>query len=80
MKRFPARTAVFAILLVLSAGLSPIFGRTAQAPEAQASQAAMAKFGDYKAIAQEPYDTWVRSSLYLKMRDGIRLAVDILRP
>lgn len=82
MKPSPARSAVFSILLLLSAGLSPIFGRPAQAtaPKAVASQVPTAGFGKYPAIAQAPYDTWVRSSLYLKMRDGVRLAVDILRP
>jgi putative CocE/NonD family hydrolase len=72
MKRSAVRSAVFFVVLTFAAGLSPIHGQTVPA--------STAKFGDYKAIAQISYDTWVRSSLYLKMRDGVRLAVDILRP
>lgn len=78
MKRSLVYSAVFSVLLVLAAGLSPILGQTVPVPNA--APASKAKFGDYKAIALAPYDSWVRSSLYLKMRDGVRLAVDILRP
>ncbi len=78
MKRSLVYSAVFSVLLLLAAGLSPILGQTVPVPNA--APASKAKFGDYKAIAQAPYDSWVRSSLYLKMRDGVRLAVDILRP
>ena len=40
----------------------------------------ISKFGEYKGYSEKIYDSWVRSSQYLTMRDGIKLAVDIVRP
>jgi putative CocE/NonD family hydrolase len=37
-------------------------------------------FGEYKGYSEAPYDSYVRSSQYLTMRDGIKIAIDILRP
>jgi putative CocE/NonD family hydrolase len=42
--------------------------------------ARVSKFGEYSGYSEERYDSWVRSSEYVTMRDGIKLAVDILRP
>jgi putative CocE/NonD family hydrolase len=74
MKRIPAWAYFPVILLILFAGLAPLLSQTPPAAPAAA------KFGDYKGAGQAPYDSWVRTSLYLPMRDGVRLAVDILRP
>ena len=38
------------------------------------------RFGEYQGYSDERYDSWIRSSRYLTMRDGINLAVDIIRP
>ncbi len=43
-------------------------------------QEKISKFGEYKGYSTELYDSWVRVSQYLTMRDGVRLAVDIIRP
>ena len=80
MKRLPARTLILSIFLIFAAGLAPLFGQTTSAAPAATSPSAAVKFGDYKGVSPAPYDTWVRTSFYLKMRDGVRLAVDILRP
>jgi putative CocE/NonD family hydrolase len=40
----------------------------------------ISKFGEYKGYSQEVYDSWVRRSLYLTMRDGVRLAADVILP
>jgi len=86
VERSAARGFTLSLFLVFAAGLAPLPGQTSSdtapvtAPKSLASQAAAIKFGDYPAGSQASYDTWVRSSLYLKMRDGVRLAVDILRP
>lgn len=40
----------------------------------------ISSFGKYHGYSQEKYDSWVRSSLYLTMRDGTKIAVDIIRP
>ena len=80
MKRLPARTLILTVFLIFAAGLAPLFSQTTSAAPAAAPASVSAKFGDYKAVAPAPYDSWVRTSFYLRMRDGVRLAVDILRP
>ena len=83
MERSAARGFTLSLFLVFAAGLAPLPGQTSSdtapvtAPKSLASQAAAIKFGDYPAGSQASYDTWVRSSLYLKMRDGVRLATDV---
>ncbi|KPK69584.1 hypothetical protein AMJ87_10250 [candidate division WOR_3 bacterium SM23_60] len=38
------------------------------------------KFGQYEGYSEPVYDEWVRTSQYLEMSDGVKLAVDIIRP
>lgn len=40
----------------------------------------VSRFGEYKGYSTEIYDSWVRTSQYLTMRDGIKLAADTIRP
>ncbi len=40
----------------------------------------ISRFGEYKGYSEIVYDSWLRSSRYLTMRDGVKLAIDILRP
>jgi hypothetical protein len=40
----------------------------------------VSKFGEYKGYSEAVYDSWVRTSQYLTMRDGIKIAIDIIRP
>ncbi|MFH1573816.1 MAG: hypothetical protein ABIG68_07510, partial [Acidobacteriota bacterium] len=40
----------------------------------------LSRFGEYRGYSEEKYDSWIRSSQYLAMRDGVRLAVDVIRP
>jgi putative CocE/NonD family hydrolase len=49
-------------------------GGHAQAP------ARFSRLGEYSGYSTAVYDGWQRSSQYLTMRDGVRLAVDIIRP
>lgn len=37
-------------------------------------------FGCYKGYSNEKYDSFIRESIYVPMRDGVELAVDIFRP
>lgn len=37
-------------------------------------------FGQYQGYSEPMYDSWVNSSRYLEMRDGVRLAVDVTFP
>jgi putative CocE/NonD family hydrolase len=36
--------------------------------------------GEYQGYSEASYDEWVKESLYVVMRDGVQLAVDIFRP
>lgn len=40
----------------------------------------VSQLGKYKGYSQEQYDSWVRSSFYITMRDGVKLAADVIRP
>ena len=40
----------------------------------------VSKFGEYHGYSEPIYDTWVRTSLYVPMRDGVKMAIDIYRP
>ncbi len=49
--------------------------------QAQASSAEkISRFGEYRGYSAATYETSVRTSRYLTMRDGVRLAADIIRP
>jgi hypothetical protein len=40
----------------------------------------ISKFGEYRGYSEAVYDSWVRTSRYLTMRDGTKIAIDIVRP
>ena len=40
----------------------------------------VSKFGVYSGYSEPQYDNWTRTSQYVEVRDGTRLAVDIFRP
>ena len=40
----------------------------------------VSSFGEYSGYSAQLYDEWVNSSVYVEMRDGVRIAVDITRP
>src|SRR5207248_2733420 len=40
----------------------------------------VSRFGEYEGFSEPLYDGWVRSSQYVAVRDGTRLAVDVFRP
>ncbi len=40
----------------------------------------ISKFGVYSGYSEAIYDNWTRSSQYVEVRDGTKLAVDIFRP
>ena len=52
--------------------------------DGQPSGAAMAErvseFGAYEGYSEARFDSWVRTSQYVTVRDGTRLAVDVVRP
>jgi putative CocE/NonD family hydrolase len=46
----------------------------------KAPPGAVSEFGKYEKYSEPQYEEWVRSSQYVTMRDGVNLAVDIVRP
>ncbi len=69
------RLALATLLFVVSA--------CAQKPDAAAPATPAARvsaFGEYQGYSDSLYSEWVRESHYVTMRDGVKLAVDIIRP
>lgn len=50
------------------------------APAAAQDGEKISRPGVYQGYSQPMYDSWVRSSIYVEVRDGTKLAVDIFRP
>ncbi len=65
-------------LLGLYAVLSITFVLQGHLPAQETEK--VSKFGEYKGYSEEIYDSSVRTSQYLTMRDGIKIAIDIVRP
>ena len=45
-----------------------------------AASGKVSEFGRYEGYGEPQYSAWVRTSAYVTVRDGTRLAVDIIRP
>ena len=63
------------LFVVLLVGVSVVSG---QKPERVGYRAS--KFGKYVGYSEPLYDEWVRTSRYIEMSDGVKLAMDIIRP
>lgn len=61
-----SRKALIVLLAVLSLAAAPV-------PK-------VSQFNRYSGYSEAAYDGWVRSSRYVTVRDGTRLAVDLFRP
>jgi hypothetical protein len=64
----PKTTALIALL----------FTSLGQAAQEEAGR--RSAFGEYEGYSFERFDGWETSSVYVEMRDGVRLAVDVVRP
>jgi putative CocE/NonD family hydrolase len=64
---FILRSTVKALLLIVIAGSCLAADK-------------VSRLGEYSGYAPELYSSWIRSSVYVPMRDGVKLAVDIFRP
>ena len=40
----------------------------------------ISEFGRYEGYSEPRFDEWVKTSQYLEMRDGVKLAIDVVRP
>jgi len=71
------KNGVLIFWIFLSAGLiiSGCKGTKSPVPED-----AVSEFGRYEKFSEPVYDQWIRQSQYVTMRDGVKLAVDIVRP
>jgi putative CocE/NonD family hydrolase len=67
------RSLAFVLMLII--GATKVQG---QKPERVGYRAS--KFGKYVGYSQPLYDEWVRTSRYIEMSDGVKLAMDIIRP
>ena len=65
------RTGVALLVTMIVAGC--------EVEQAQAPQA-VSEFGKYEGYSEPIYEEWIRSSIYVPMRDGVKLALDIIRP
>jgi putative CocE/NonD family hydrolase len=65
-------------LAALTAVISMTLGSSGEAQPN--SGAKVSRFGEYRGYDAARFDGGVRASIYLPMRDGVRLAVDIYRP
>jgi putative CocE/NonD family hydrolase len=81
------RLISLAAIMMMAMALVSVIGSGVRAQaQAQAIQPQLApaekvsRFGEYRGYSFEVYDSWVRTSSYLTMRDGVRLAADIFRP
>jgi len=50
------------------------------APNADPPIARISTFGQYEGFSEPRYSEWVRTSEYITVRDGTRLAADVMRP
>jgi putative CocE/NonD family hydrolase len=71
--RYCRRPLTIALLLLIGASRMP-----GQAPGPEEPRES--KFGRYSGYSKPLFDEWVRTSRYLEMSDGIKLAVDVIRP
>ena len=75
--RTPWLPAAILAAAVLAAYVS---ARAQTAAPAAPSAAKVSTFGKYSGYSEAIYDGWVRSSQYVTVRDGTRLAIEIFRP
>lgn len=79
MLRPPSIRPSWLLTAILAAGC---LAASVPAPAQTAApvQEKVSSFGKYEGYSEPSYDSWVRSSRYVAVRDGTRLAVDIFRP
>ena len=61
------------VAAVVVGGLSP-------APASRQTEARVSRLGDFRGGPSTAYDGSVRSSNYITMRDGVKIAIDVFRP
>ena len=64
----------------LAAGALAIVGAGNASARPQSDATRVSEFGRYEGWSEELFDGWATSSVYVPMRDGVKLAVDVTRP
>jgi uncharacterized protein len=80
MLRKPALHPLVLFAAILAAALLAVFACTVPESPAAPPAAKVSAFGKYAGYSEPIYDGWVRSSRYVTVRDGTRLAIEIFRP
>lgn len=70
-----ARRVVRGLLVAAIVASGCLAAVASERPEEKVS-----RLGEYRGYSAATYDGWERSSRYLAMRDGVRIAIDIFRP
>lgn len=76
IRPFRLLTAILAAGCLAACASAP----TRTAAPAQEAQGQVSSFGQYAGYSEPAYDGWVRSSRYLTVSDGTRLAIHIFQP
>jgi putative CocE/NonD family hydrolase len=63
-------------LIVPAGGWTQTTAPSSAAPQVEK----ISRFGQYTGFSEAKYDSFVRISQYLTMRDGVKIAIDIIRP
>lgn len=73
-----SRRSVVGAMIVGIATVAVVEAAAAQ--PGRTAEAKVSAFGAYRGYSTRQYDGWARSSRYLTMRDGVRIAIDVYRP
>ncbi len=57
-----------------------LLGSLVASPPSATGQERVSRLGQYRGYSEATYDGWQRESRYVTMRDGVRLAIDVIRP
>ncbi len=78
LKLFTSMTISILIISVIT--FIFIFSGILSGQEQEKEEEKISSFGKYEGFSPERFDSFVRSSQYLTMRDGTKIAIDIIRP
>jgi hypothetical protein len=67
------------VLTILHCG-SIRAGETTQDLQNKTDDSSVSGFGKYQGYSKEKLQRWVLASQYVEMRDGVKLAVDVIMP
>ncbi len=66
----------FALVMAVTLMMLVTSGCQAQ----QTDEEKVSRFGEYSGYSEGRFDEWICNSQYIEMRDGVKLAIDVVRP